>query len=344
MPFPELSAFARHHDATPADDRAEQGINLERLEELCRFVRTKNAPELLSCLEGASQFVGLLAGPAGWIDRDAAHGIAARSLALAEEIVEAYARAAGAAQAPAAAEASQPEPAAEEPAAEESAAEESAAEESAGPAELRLANDPDLPLERTASETEELGTEGLNPELPLMNDLVLGRMLIELGHATRDEVAMGLRKHRTMGLPVGECLLLTGTVTADNLLDTLKLQQNLRTGLDAEEMLRRREQERKALSGELYPEAGALPTEAPSSDEPVDAGMRVTEQMFIGEVLLGAGMITNEELGEAMNVHHLEGLRVGDALVRAGALTPEELETGLELQMRLRRVAGLKAG
>ena len=81
---------------------------------------------------------------------------------------------------------------------------------------------------------------------------------------------------------------------------------------------------------------------APAAKEPGPAAsMRVTKGIFLGEVLFGTGMVTKEQLEQAMHLHYNEGILVGDALIRIGALTPEELERGLELHTRLRHVAGL---
>jgi len=74
-----------------------------------------------------------------------------------------------------------------------------------------------------------------------------------------------------------------------------------------------------------------------------DAAQRVTEGIFLGEVLLGADMITNEQLEKALHLHHKTGLRVGEALVQLGALGEQDILDGLELQKQLRRIAGLQA-
>ena len=68
--------------------------------------------------------------------------------------------------------------------------------------------------------------------------------------------------------------------------------------------------------------------------------MRVTTDMFFGEVLLGAEMITNEQLELAMRIHHHEGLKVGEALVKIGALTEAAVQEGLAV-MTERRIRHL---
>ena len=72
-----------------------------------------------------------------------------------------------------------------------------------------------------------------------------------------------------------------------------------------------------------------------------EGAMHVSEDMFLGEVLFGAGMVDRYQLENAMHIHHHEGVCVGEACVRIGALTEEELEKGLALQANLRFIAGL---
>ena len=162
--------------------------------------------------------------------------------------------------------------------------------------------------------------------------MVLGRMLIELGHATRQEVAAGLRQHRQMGMPIGECLLMSGAVSPERLLETLRLQEKMRSMA-------------QEVSLETMIEAERVREEVRAEEarqrKPAAAAMRVTKDMFFGEVLLGAEMITNEQLELAMRIHHLEGLKVGEALVKIGALTEADVQEGLALQENLRYVAGL---
>ena len=57
--------------------------------------------------------------------------------------------------------------------------------------------------------------------------------------------------------------------------------------------------------------------------------------MFLGEVLLGIGMLTNDELEKAMHMHHHEGVPVGQALQDLGILTKQDVERGLALKVQL---------
>jgi hypothetical protein len=164
---------------------------------------------------------------------------------------------------------------------------------------------------------------------------LLGQLLIELGHVNETQVADALAMHRERGIPTGECLLLNGATSPEKLLATLRLQDKLRAeaaGLDAPES--------NTTRAPLDLTPAALPSVAAGKPK---AALQVMRDMFIGEVLLGAEMITAEALEQAMRIHHHEGTRVGEALIALGALTEQDLESALELQSRLRNIAGLSS-
>lgn len=191
------------------------------------------------------------------------------------------------------------------------------------------------PEETPAAESGEAAVP--TEEFPECNDEVLGKMLIALGHVTREQVASALRLHREKKLRLGECLLLQGATTPDRVLNTLKIQDSMRGAKNAEEDGQHFEVEvtRTPLRRPMPKKSDGPP--------PKPAALHVTEKMFIGEVLLGAEMITNEQLEEAMHRHHHDGVRVGEALVLMGALTEKEIQSGLALHESLRHIAGLTA-
>ena len=55
-----------------------------------------------------------------------------------------------------------------------------------------------------------------------------------------------------------------------------------------------------------------------SADE-LDTTANGTKDTFLGEVMLNAEMITNEQLEQAMHLHYREGIRIGEALVQLGS-------------------------
>ena len=87
--------------------------------------------------------------------------------------------------------------------------------------------------------------------------------------------------------------------------------------------------------------AAPLPAAEPGQPEN-ETPFQVGEEMFLGEVLLGAGMITNAALEKAMHEHHFTGKNIGQALLEAGDIDEDKLAQGIELQATLRGVAGLQ--
>ncbi len=159
----------------------------------------------------------------------------------------------------------------------------------------------------------------------VQSDPLLGQILIKLGRINEEQLEGALKFHREKGLPLGECLLVTGICPPEHVLDALKLQQKLREGpvytppTDA-------------------PAAGAAAGEATG-----DAAILVRQEMFLGEVLLGVGMINNEQLERAMHLHHHDGVPVGDALSQIAGLTAEQIRHGLELKQQLEGLAKTSA-
>lgn len=136
---------------------------------------------------------------------------------------------------------------------------------------------------------------------------------------TQAQLDQALAMQDAKGLALGECLLLIGACPPERVLDALKLQGRLRAGFATED-------------------ASEAPTEMPRTRQ-VKAKFHVTADIFLGEVLLGAEVISNDDLERAMHMHYLEGVRVGEALVRIGALTPEALQDGIALQRSLQGMA-----
>ncbi len=53
---------------------------------------------------------------------------------------------------------------------------------------------------------------------------------------------------------------------------------------------------------------------------------------LLGQVLMESGMITIDELNEALEIQKSSGQRLGDILINLNMITPEELQMALEFQ------------
>lgn len=313
MSIPELTDLSRRLGSTDPHDREAQEDNLDELRRVCYLVRRTGMPELAAFLDVAARLVEALAGPGDGFEREEILDIACRVVATVERTLRGDAT--------------------ETPA----AATEAELEGPRAPAAPSVWREP-IKLgdgEDDAQEPE----GGPEPEAPSKaNDSVLGRMLVAFGHVTRDQVAQALKMQRAKGLRIGECLLLLGAVSPDRLLQALKLQEHMRAEARAEE-----EQQQGLMPPKaLWPPRSLWPTTAPvAASDPHHMDLRVAKNLFLGEVLLGAEMVTSKQLEQGMHLHHYEGIRLGEALIRIGALTQEDLQSGLELQRQLRNIAGL---
>ena len=53
---------------------------------------------------------------------------------------------------------------------------------------------------------------------------------------------------------------------------------------------------------------------------------------LLGQVLMESGMITIDELNEAIEVQKSSGQKLGDILLNSNIITPEELQIALDFQ------------
>jgi type IV pilus assembly protein PilB len=53
---------------------------------------------------------------------------------------------------------------------------------------------------------------------------------------------------------------------------------------------------------------------------------------LLGQVLMESGMVTIDELNEAIEVQKSSGQKLGDVLISLEVITPEELQMALEFQ------------
>jgi hypothetical protein len=65
-----------------------------------------------------------------------------------------------------------------------------------------------------------------------------------------------------------------------------------------------------------------------------EADVRVLSKL--GEVLRRTGVVTKEQVEEAMTLAYYKQMRLGEAMLALGHVTPEQLEWALQLQQRLR--------
>ncbi|MBK9143559.1 MAG: hypothetical protein IPM23_13740 [Candidatus Melainabacteria bacterium] len=153
----------------------------------------------------------------------------------------------------------------------------------------------------------------------------LGILMIDAGLITRDELEECLRMARETGLPVGRILLLTGKTTESVLQAAVQAQSLLKDGLldlkTAYKALRK-----VAKEGVILDEAlGSL-----------DVAIEDVKVNKLGELLLAANFVSEEELKEALDGSSSTGLPFGRMLVLNGVLSEAQLAATLNAQILVR--------
>ena len=58
----------------------------------------------------------------------------------------------------------------------------------------------------------------------------------------------------------------------------------------------------------------------------------ITYEDTLGQILTGSGLITIDDLNEALEIQKSTGQKVGEILLSMNMITPEELQMALEFQ------------
>lgn len=168
---------------------------------------------------------------------------------------------------------------------------------------------------------------------PRINEMVLGELLVELGHVTPDVIAEAVEEQEETGLMLGQLLQQRGAVTEQQIDEAVKLQRQLRGQSTLESVLKSTS---KKISGELRI---GLRGEAPGSG--VNALREKGNDSLLGAILLRQGAITTAQLEQALSIQRASGLRIGETLVEMDATNWQTIERAVELQKRLRHAAGV---
>ena len=72
-----------------------------------------------------------------------------------------------------------------------------------------------------------------------------------------------------------------------------------------------------------------------------DNGLRLINDMYLGEVLIQLGVLNKEKVDAAIKTQQATGMRFGEALVHLGAASWEDVDNGLRLQEHLSKTSRL---
>ena len=168
----------------------------------------------------------------------------------------------------------------------------------------------------------ELGWKAPTGELLVGNEL--GELLLEAGVVSRADLDAALRQSRENKLPLGRCLVLARTITSALLASALTAQVLLRDGKIT------RKQALDALKA-----AARKHQTIESSLEEVGVFKANPTNVRVGELLTAAGLVTEGDKISAVEVGLTEGKPIGQVLLQAGTITNQQLQDALRLQEKV---------
>lgn len=169
----------------------------------------------------------------------------------------------------------------------------------------------------------------------------MGELMIEIGIVSRHDLNSALQISQDIGLPVGRVLIMSGWITESQLQAAVQVQSLLKDGLITMETAI---QAAKLLTNKGMSLQEALSQVGWASSEEVKSNK-------LGELLLGASFVSQDELEEALSRSFSTGVPFGRLLVLSGTLSEQLLAAALNAQILLRdgkisreqAVEGLKA-
>jgi hypothetical protein len=150
----------------------------------------------------------------------------------------------------------------------------------------------------------------------------LGEFLVEAELVAPADIHYALEQCREIGLPLGRVLVVTGYLTEEMLTNSLNAQVLVRDGrLSREQAVHglRAALERQITLEESLQQTGIV--HAPNAT-----------RMRLGELLLGAGLIDEASLMNAVEIGLVSEKLIGQVLLEKGSLSPEGLDNALVLQ------------
>lgn len=183
-----------------------------------------------------------------------------------------------------------------------------------------------VPTERVRKLKPRAEPEGPAEGLRLINDMMLGEILIQLGVLNREKVDAAIKTQKATSMRFGEALVHLGAASWKDVENGLRLQEHLSQSRLSQNGPTRSEM----LSGKERPPVSAFGSEH----------LNVLNDMMLGEEMIRMGTITREDLKRALGVQNAAGIRIGEALVEIGAATWDQVAEGVRMQERHRDQGG----
>lgn len=179
--------------------------------------------------------------------------------------------------------------------------------------------------------------------LPLINDMVLGTVLVQLGHVTEKQIKAALALQQQTGKRIGDLLVDAGLVERDVVEGAHRIQRSLRREAEsAREQAAAAPATASAAAAPLTLDKSGLRLSEPPAAPQGDALRRRTNDYLLGQILVQMGVTKASLVEQARKDARAQGVRIGEALVAAGACRWDDIHRAVKVQGQLRRMTGVE--
>jgi len=150
----------------------------------------------------------------------------------------------------------------------------------------------------------------------------LGELLLDSHILPQDQLETAMKTSQATGLPLGRLLISLGSLTDELLATALNAQSLIRAGNISRA---------QATAGLIAAHRRQAPLEE-ANNEPLRLRGPHRTSIRLGELLVGAGVLSHLEVGQALQTGLIQEKWVGQALVEAGRLSEAMLLNALTIQ------------
>lgn len=218
-----------------------------------------------------------------------------------------------------------------------------------------------LMMEEPAAVEKDRGDKGKKDPVRVISDMLLGEIMVRMGHIQPEQIELALEVQRRTGLKFGESLVKMGAATWEQVQAGLRYQDGCRQVV--ENFVDTRKEQGQALVPKVESKRGPKPLElAPkpldvgnnqsytpaggkkpldvASSGPGPSSLRLMSDVLLGEILIERGIITRPQLEKGLATQRATGMRIGEALVHMGAASWDQIELGIRIQGQMRKYMG----
>lgn len=150
----------------------------------------------------------------------------------------------------------------------------------------------------------------------------LGELLLDSQILPKEQLETAMKTSQATGLPLGRLLISLGTLSDELLATALNAQSLIRAGNITRA---------QATAGLLAAHHRQAPLEAQNNESMRMRGPH-RKSVRLGELLVGAGILSHLEIGQALQTGLIEQKWIGEALLEAGRLNRKLLTDALAIQ------------